>query len=101
YIRGEGQTLEAAQRASYRLLNGLAISEKYDGSAARLEKKRKADEKAKRIVDKKAEKDAAVKLEEAADKSKSLKLKTYTETLEAEIDKLKKTPPQAEASARP
>lgn len=103
YLRRDGQSLEAAQRASYRLLDGLQISEKFDGSKAKLEKKRKANEKAKRIQDKKdaREKDKAarLKLDEAAEKAKSIKDKSYIETLEKELDELKKSATQAEVTA--
>lgn len=105
YVREEGQTLEVAVRKSYRLLDGLGISEKFDGSKAREAKKKAADEKAKRIQDRKdaKAKDAAarIKLDEAAAKAKSIQDKTYIETLEAEIDYLKKSPSQAEAASRP
>jgi hypothetical protein len=104
FVRQEGQSLEAANRASYRLLDGLGISEKFDGSVARAANKKKAEEKAKKIADKKEskakDKAARLKLDEKARKAKSLKDKNYIEILEAEIDKLKTTP-QAEAAAKP
>lgn len=100
HVRKENETLETAVRNAYRMLDGLGISEKFDGSAARAEIKRKAEEKAKRLQDKKDEKAAAARLAEKADKAKSLKDKKHIEILEAEIDRLK-TAPQAEAVAQP
>jgi hypothetical protein len=89
YIRREDQTLEAAVRASYRLLDGLQISEKFDGSVARAAKKKAAEEKAKLLADKAADKAARIALEEAAQKQKSLQEKTNIEVLEAALEKQK------------
>jgi len=105
YLKQPGQSLEAAKRATYRMLDGLGVDVKHDGTEARDARKKAAQEKAKRIADKKvntaADKAARLKYDTAAAKSKSLKDKTYIETLEAKIDMLEKTPSQAEATARP
>ena len=98
YLRREGQTLEAAVRAGYRLLDGLGISEKFDGSAARVAKKAAAEEKAKLIAAKNEDKAARLKLEEAAQKAKALKEKSNIEVLEAALEK-QKTVTQAEIAA--
>ena len=76
YLRRKDQNLEAAVRASYRLLDGLGISEKFDGSEARAAKKKAAEEKAKEIADKKADKEARRKLDEKVQQAKALKEKT-------------------------
>jgi hypothetical protein len=81
YVRKPSQSLDAAVRASYRLLGGLGIDEKHDGTEARAAKKKAAEEKAKQIADKKAVKAARLALDEAAKKAKVLKDKTNIEVL--------------------
>jgi hypothetical protein len=66
YVRKPSQSLDAAVRASYRLLGGLGIDEKHDGTEARAAKKKAAEEKAKQIAGKKAVKAARLALDEAA-----------------------------------
>jgi hypothetical protein len=95
YVRKHSQSLEAAVRASYRLLGGLGIDEKHDGTEARAAKKKAAEEKAKQIAEKKADKAARLALDEAAKKAKVLKDKTNVEVLEAALEK-GKTMTQAE-----
>ena|SRR5271168_5036868 len=90
YLRQEGQTLEAAVRASYRLLDGLGISEKFDGSAARAAKKKAVEEKAKRIADKKEAAEARRKLDEKVQQAKALKEKSNAEAVEVAFEKQKK-----------
>jgi hypothetical protein len=89
YLRKEGQTLEAAKKASYRLLDGLGISEKFDGSVARAEKTKAAEEKAKLLVDKAADKAARLALEEKVRQAKALKEKSNAEAVEAAFEKQK------------
>ena len=86
YLRREGQTLEAAEKASYRLLDGLGISEKFDGSVAR---KKAAEEKAKLLADKAADKAARLALEEKVRQAKALKEKSNAEAVEAAFEKQK------------
>jgi hypothetical protein len=100
HFRREGQTLEAACRAAYRLLGGLGILDKYDSSAT---KKKNAEKKVERqkAKDKAAEEKAASeKLEADAEKLKSLKRKDHIEVLEQEIENLKRRP-SAEADTKP
>jgi hypothetical protein len=66
YVREPSQSLDAAVRASYRLLGGLGIDEKHDGTEARAAKKKAAEENAKQIAGKKAVKAARLALDEAA-----------------------------------
>ena len=87
YVRKPSQSLDAAVRASYRLLGGLGIDEKHDGTETRAAKKKAAEEKAKKIADKKAVKAARLALDEAAKKAKVLKDKTNIEVLEAALEK--------------
>jgi len=89
YARREGQTLEAAVRASYRLLDGLGISEKFDGSAARAAKKKAAEEKAKRVAEEKEDREARSKLDEKVREAAAFKEKTEIERLEAALEKQK------------
>lgn len=89
YLRREGQTLEAAEKASYRLLDGLGISEKFDGSVARAAKKKAAEEKAKLLADKAADKAARLALEEKVRQTKALKEKSNAEAVEAAFEKQK------------
>jgi hypothetical protein len=89
YLRKEGQTLEAAKKASYRLLDGLGISEKFDGSVARAARKKAAEEKAKLLADKAADKAARLALEEKVRQAKALKEKSNAEAVEAAFEKQK------------
>jgi len=95
YVRKPSQSLDAAVRASYRLLGGLGIDEKHNGTEARAAKKKAAEEKAKKIADKKAVKAARLALDEAAKDARVLKDKTNIEVLEATLEK-GKTMTQAE-----
>jgi len=95
HLRKPSQSLAAAVRASYRLLGGLGIDEKHDGTEARAAKKKAAEEKAQKIADKKAAKAARLALDEAAKNAKVLKDKTNIEVLEAALEK-RTTTTQAE-----
>lgn len=90
YLRQKDQSLEAANRAAYRLLDGLGISEKFDGSAARAAKRKAAEEKAKRIADKAADKAARLALDEKVRHAKVLQEKSNAEAVEAAFEKQKK-----------
>lgn len=101
YRRAEGQSHEAAQRQTYRLLKGLGIDIKFDTAAVRHANKTKREEKEKAVADRKQkkadDKAARLKLDTAAAKAKSLKDTTHIQKLEEKLDKLEKS--QAEVTA--
>jgi hypothetical protein len=90
YVLRPGESLAVAVRRTYRLLNGVGVNEKYDSSAARAAIKAAEEKKAKEAEARKKDRDARLKLEEAARRQKSLQEKSNAEAVEAAFENQKK-----------
>ena len=88
HLKRDGQSYEAAERAVYRLLNGVGIDVKYDSSEYRAANKKAREEKEATLAKKREFKEAKSELDEKAAKAKVLKDKKNAEVVEESLDKL-------------
>jgi hypothetical protein len=106
HLKQDGQSYEAAERATYRLLNGVGIDSKFDSSKYRAEQKKAAEEKAAAIAERKEVKAAKKKTDAAVKATLAKKYKTDLEKMQAAFDKREtnaadKVTTEAEKQTRP